>query len=79
MRPVSERGGRDMGQVDVRMVLTVEEVRREMGISRWMIYELIRRGELPVVHIGRWSGTRAALEDWIASNTSPAAHRADVA
>lgn len=69
-----------MGQVDVRMVLTVEEVRRELGISRWMIYELIRRGELPVVHIGRLVRVpRAALEDWIASNTSPAAHRADVA
>ena len=46
-----------------KMTLTVEEAGRILGISRSTAYEAVRRGELPVVHIGRrLLVPRAALE-----------------
>jgi len=36
-----------------RLVLNVAEARRELGLSRGLIYEAIRRGEIPSIRIGR--------------------------
>jgi excisionase family DNA binding protein len=36
-----------------RPTLTVEEAARLLGISRWLVQQAVRRGELPVVRIGR--------------------------
>jgi excisionase family DNA binding protein len=36
-----------------RLTLTVEEAAARLGISRSLAYELARRGELPVVRLGR--------------------------
>ncbi|MCL4849623.1 MAG: helix-turn-helix domain-containing protein [Acidobacteria bacterium] len=39
--------------MDERRTLSVEEAARVMGIGRNSAYEAIRRGELPVVRLGR--------------------------
>ena len=53
-----------------RQVLRVEEVHRMLGVSRWKAGEMIRRGELPVLRIGRLVRVpRHALEAWIEANT----------
>lgn len=44
-----------------RRLLRVPEVARICGLSRATVCNLIRRGELPVVRIGR--ATRVAVED----------------
>jgi excisionase family DNA binding protein len=36
-----------------RPTLTVEETASLLGISRWLVQQAVRRGELPVVRIGR--------------------------
>jgi excisionase family DNA binding protein len=36
-----------------RPTLTVEETARLLGISRWLVQQAVRRGELPVIRIGR--------------------------
>ena len=35
------------------LVLTVEEAAELLGISRGLAYELVRRGELPALRLGR--------------------------
>ena len=35
------------------LTLTVEEAAAALGISRWSGYEAARKGELPVIRIGR--------------------------
>ncbi len=39
--------------IDDRLVLTVAEAGELLGISRAFAYELVARGELPVVRLGR--------------------------
>lgn len=39
--------------MDDRLTLTVEEAAALLGISRGLTYELVRRGELPVLRLGR--------------------------
>ena len=36
-----------------RLTLTVEEAAQLLGISRALGYELVARGELPSIHLGR--------------------------
>ncbi len=36
-----------------RLVLTVEEARRLIGLSRGLMYDAIHRGEIPSIRIGR--------------------------
>ena len=36
-----------------KMVLTVEEARVKLGLSRGLIYEAVRRGSIPSIRIGR--------------------------
>jgi excisionase family DNA binding protein len=38
---------------DSRLVVTIPEAATLLGISRSFAYELAKRGELPVVHLGR--------------------------
>jgi excisionase family DNA binding protein len=36
-----------------RITLTVEEAGTRLGISRTLAYELVRRGEIPSIRLGR--------------------------
>lgn len=38
---------------DDRLTLTVEEAARLLGISRALAYELVARGEVPSIRLGR--------------------------
>lgn len=50
-----------------QMTLTVPEAARLLGISRNSAYEAVRRGELPVLRIGkRYLVPRIALERMLA-------------
>ncbi len=47
---------------------------RLLDVGRSTVYELIARGELPVIRIGRLVRVpRPALEEWIVTNTAGAA------
>lgn len=47
-----------------RLTLTVEEAAELLGISRGLAYELVKRGELPRLQLGRRVVVpRKALED----------------
>lgn len=49
-----------------RMTFSVEEAAGVLGISRALAYELVRRGELPRLRLGRRIVVpRRALEDFI--------------
>jgi excisionase family DNA binding protein len=37
---------------DEPILLSLEQVRRKLGVSRWTLYQIINRGELQTVHIG---------------------------
>ena len=53
------------------VLLRAEEVARMLGVGRSTVYELIVRGQLPVVRIGRLVRVpAAALERWIDQRTS---------
>lgn len=53
-----------------RKVLRVEDAMSVLGVSRWMVYEMIRRGELPVLRVGRLIRIpQEALDAWIAAHT----------
>ena len=57
-----------------RELLRVEEVQAVLGIGRSKVYEMIRRGELPTLHIGRLVRVpRWALEAWISERMTGAA------
>jgi excisionase family DNA binding protein len=52
---------------DEKLVLSVDEARRILGLSRGLTYEAIRNGEIPSVRIGRRILIpRAALERLLA-------------
>jgi excisionase family DNA binding protein len=62
--PVSERAGDGL-------LLRVPDVCRLLDVGRSTVYELIARGELPVIRIGRLVRVpRPALEEWIVRNTA---------
>jgi excisionase family DNA binding protein len=49
-------------------MLTVEEVARELRVSRSAVYGLIRSDVLPAVRVGRrWRVTEKVLSDFISS------------
>ncbi len=39
--------------MDERRTFTVEEAARSLGISRALAYDLVRRGEIPSLRLGR--------------------------
>lgn len=50
-----------------RLLLTVEEAARQLKIGRTFAWQLVRKGELPVVRLGRCVRVpRRALEEWVA-------------
>jgi excisionase family DNA binding protein len=56
-----------------RELLTVEETRHILGIGRSKAYEMIRRGELPALRMGRIVRIpRGALRRWIEEHTEGA-------
>ncbi len=56
------------------LLLRVRDVCRLLDVGRSTVYELIARGELPVIRIGRLVRVpRPALEEWIVRNTAGAA------
>jgi excisionase family DNA binding protein len=49
-----------------RLLLTVEEAARRLGIGRTLAWQLVRDGQLPSVRLGRLVRVPArALEDWL--------------
>lgn len=36
-----------------RQTVSIEEAATFLGVSRWLAYELVKRGELPTVRLGR--------------------------
>lgn len=53
--------------VNERLLLTVEEAAQHLGIGRTLAWQLVQKGELPVVRLGRCVRVpRRALEEWIA-------------
>ena len=53
-----------------KALLRAEEVARVLGIGRSKAYEMIARGELPSLRIGRLVRVpRHALDRWIAEHT----------
>jgi excisionase family DNA binding protein len=60
-----------------RLLLTVEEAARQLNIGRTFAWQLVRKGELPVVRLGRCVRVpRRALEEWIARQAREANHEA---
>lgn len=58
-------------------VLTVGEAANLFRISRWKLYDLIRKGAVPYFQIGSHKRfLRSALLEWAAANTLR--HKADV-
>jgi excisionase family DNA binding protein len=56
--------------VENRQLLRAEEAAHLLGIGRTKIYEMIARGEIPALRIGRLVRVpRHALEEWIADRT----------
>jgi excisionase family DNA binding protein len=54
-----------------RTLLSVEEVSKELGLSKALVYQLGKRGRLPICRIGRRVLVRATdLEQFIRTNSS---------
>lgn len=55
-----------------RLAYTVTETAQALGIGRTVAYDLIRRGEIPHVRIGRSIRIpRASLDAWLQGRTKP--------
>ena len=56
-------------QPDDRLTVTVEEAARLLGVSRGLAYELVARGQLPALRLGRRRVVpRIAIDALIADN-----------
>lgn len=74
----SRRGSR-LAESD-RLVLTVAEAGELLGISRAFAYELVARGELPVIRLGRRRLVpKRALLKLVGMDPTPAAEPAPIA
>ena len=52
-------------------LLTGDDVARKLNVSRTFAYQLMCRGEMPTVHLGRSVRVRSAdLENYISANIS---------
>ena len=56
-----------------RLVLKPSEVAEALAVSRGTVYEMIRRGEIPSIRMGRNVRVpRKALERWLVERQTPA-------
>jgi len=71
---LSEKGD-TVSKVDERLtLLTVEQARPSVPISRGLFYEGLRKGEIPSIRVGgRILIPRARFEAWLAGEEKPAA------
>ena len=62
-----------------RVTMSVNETAKLLGISRWLAYEQIQRGELPAIRVGRrlrvpvrpvLALVGMSREDWVATQPS---------
>jgi excisionase family DNA binding protein len=45
--------------------ITVDEIATRLALGRFAVYELLNRGEIPAIRLGRrWIVTRYAYEAW---------------
>lgn len=57
--------------VSEKLTLTVEEMAKELGISRPHAFEQVRQGIIPARKLGRrWIISRKSLEDWLSQPTN---------
>jgi excisionase family DNA binding protein len=62
-----------MAQDDVRLLLRIPEAAQRLALGRSTVYELIAKGELPVVRVGAAVRVPAsALSDWVARQVADA-------
>ena len=60
-----------------RLTMSVEEAAEALGVSRGLAYELVARGELPALRLGRrWVIPRRALEQMLEAALTTAPHDA---
>jgi len=72
-RPTSAPGGRITIDDEGLLLLRVDEAARLLAIGTTLAYELIARGDLPSIRLGRSVRVpRAALEAWISARTTVA-------
>jgi len=58
---------------DDQLLLTVPEVAKVLRIGRNLAYELVARGEIPCVRLGRMIRVpRSSLERWLEREAGPA-------
>ncbi len=54
------------GMTNERLLLTVEEAAKRLGIGRTLAWQLVRDGQLPSVRLGRLVRVPVrGLEDWL--------------
>lgn len=67
---VAAKEVQDMDLIDRGDMLRSEDAARVLGIGRTKLYEMIRRGELPALRIGRLIRIpRSTLTRWVEANT----------
>ena len=55
-----------------RRTLTIKETAASLGISDWMVYEMVKRGEIKTIRVGkRILVPVSALDQFVAENQSP--------
>ena len=55
-----------------RRTLTIKETAASLGISDWMVYEMVKRGELKTIRVGkRILVPVSALDQFVSENQSP--------
>lgn len=58
---------------DGKLLLSVREASTLLGVSRNLVYEMVRRDEIPHLRLGRLVKTpRQGLESWIAQESGVA-------
>jgi excisionase family DNA binding protein len=65
----------DAQQTELPRLLTAEELSEAIGLSKERIWQLARRGQIPVVKLGRACRfAPAAVRQWIASGGTARGH-----